>query len=233
MIILFDIDSTLLVGGKSNWLHRLCFENMFDKIFGVAGVKLDDYETDGKTDRQIIYEILTDKGVSRELIDQKIPEGFRNMIDYFNSHIDEYIPELTPNTIEFLTILKAKGHMCLLLTGNIENIGWSKIEKAGIRPFFEDGAFGDETEKRADLVAVAHQKAEAILNRQVALSELVVIGDTPRDVSCAQSGGVRCVGVATGRYTQSELSEVGADLTIADFKEDNQVLDWLEKSSNI
>jgi phosphoglycolate phosphatase-like HAD superfamily hydrolase len=41
-----------------------------------------------------------------------------------------------------------------------------------------------------------------------------VIGDTPRDIACAQADGVRCVAVATGPYEVSQLA--GADAVVAD-----------------
>jgi phosphoglycolate phosphatase-like HAD superfamily hydrolase len=41
-----------------------------------------------------------------------------------------------------------------------------------------------------------------------------VIGDTPRDIACAQADGVRCLAVASGPYGTSEL--VGADEVVSD-----------------
>jgi phosphoglycolate phosphatase-like HAD superfamily hydrolase len=44
-----------------------------------------------------------------------------------------------------------------------------------------------------------------------------VIGDTPRDIACAQADGVRCFAVATGPFKANELSD--ADAVAADAHE--------------
>jgi len=45
---------------------------------------------------------------------------------------------------------------------------------------------------------------------------LVVVGDTPRDVTAGHGAGIRVVGVATGAYSVAEQEEAGADWAIED-----------------
>ena len=71
-------------------------------------------------------------------------------------------------------------------------------------------------EERADILRAAWRKAEAHLGRKVAAEEFVVIGDTPRDVAAAHEVGMACVGVATGRFTVSELMDHGAEDALPD-----------------
>ena len=40
--------------------------------------------------------------------------------------------------------------------------------------------------------------------------QFIVIGDTPADIECGRSLGVRAIGVATGSYTVDELLRCGA-----------------------
>ena len=42
----------------------------------------------------------------------------------------------------------------------------------------------------------------------------MIIGDTPADVTCGAALGVRTVAVATGSYTEHELREAGATVTV-------------------
>jgi phosphoglycolate phosphatase-like HAD superfamily hydrolase len=56
------------------------------------------------------------------------------------------------------------------------------------------------------LPAVAQRRAEALLGRQVPGERMVIIGDTPADMHCGRALNVRAIGVATGRYTVSELA---------------------------
>ena len=46
-----------------------------------------------------------------------------------------------------------------MATGNLEIIGWIKIEEAGLREWFHFGGFSDHFPNRAELVAQAARKA--------------------------------------------------------------------------
>ena len=48
---------------------------------------------------------------------------------------------------------------------------------------------------------------------------IVVIGDTPADIHCGRSLGVRAIGVATGRYSVEELQSHNASAVFADFSD--------------
>jgi phosphoglycolate phosphatase len=46
-----------------------------------------------------------------------------------------------------------------------------------------------------------------------------VIGDNPRDVACAHADGVRCLAVATGRFSAEQLADARAVAVAADAAE--------------
>jgi phosphoglycolate phosphatase-like HAD superfamily hydrolase len=56
----------------------------------------------------------------------------------------------------------------------------------------------------------------------------IVIGDTPRDIDCAQRNGCRCVAVATGRHSAEALATAGADLVLRGLTDIGPVLELLE-----
>jgi phosphoglycolate phosphatase len=101
-----------------------------------------------------------------------------------------------------------------LVTGNFEPVGRLKLARAGLGPWFASapGAFGSDSEDRAALPAIARRRAG-----HASRAETIVIGDTPRDVACAQADGVRCVAVTTGQYGPEELA--GADALARDASE--------------
>ena len=100
--------------------------------------------------------------------------------------------------------------------GNIEEIGWLKLEVAGLRTFFRFGAFGDESDHRADLVRLAVDRARATIGIDYAGEQIWIIGDTPRDIACARSAGTKVVAVATGRWSAEQLAEHRPDALLAD-----------------
>ncbi len=56
------------------------------------------------------------------------------------------------------------------------------------------------------------------------LAGSVYVGDSVRDVAAATVAGVRCLGVATGRSTVSELREAGADPVLLNLSDTSQVV---------
>ena len=51
------------------------------------------------------------------------------------------------------------------------------------------------------------------------------MGDTPRDLACAQAIGVRCALVATGGRAIDELAGLGADIALPDLSDPAPLLD--------
>ena len=100
-----------------------------------------------------------------------------------------------------------------MLTGNLEPLAYRKIERIDLSaaelPF---GAFGSDHADRNTLPVIAAQRASERFGREVAHEELVIIGDTPRDIACARAVGAVAVAVATGYYSADDLRE--ADLVL-------------------
>src|SRR2546422_3575711 len=90
------------------------------------------------------------------------------------------------------------GRACLgLLTGNLAPGAALKLQSAGLDPArFRVGAFGSDSHRRADLPAVAAQRAAALTGRTFAGEDVVIVGDTPEDVACGRPIGAR--GLAGG-----------------------------------
>ena len=67
--------------------------------------------------------------------------------------------------------------------------------------------FGSDHEDRNALPAIAAERACAHLKRDVPHTDLVIIGDTPRDIECGRAVGARVVAVATGYFSADELAD--------------------------
>ena len=102
-----------------------------------------------------------------------------------------------------------------LVTGNFEPVARLKLLRAGIGRWFPagQGAFGSDSEDRAALPAIARRARRPGRPRE----HTIVIGDTPRDIACAQADGVRCVAVTDGAVRPRELA--GADAVARDARE--------------
>ncbi|MEJ2187536.1 MAG: haloacid dehalogenase-like hydrolase, partial [Gemmatimonadota bacterium] len=111
-----------------------------------------------------------------------------------------------------------------LLTGNIEEGARLKLASCGLGGRFALGAFGSDDEVRDRLGPVAVERARDLLGITFQGADIVVVGDTPRDVQCARPVGARAVAVATGRHTVAELAEAGADAVLQDFSDISRAL---------
>lgn len=219
-LLLFDIDGTLLRGGPAKEAFRLALV----EVFGTAG-PIEDWEFSGKTDPQIARELLRDTGLDDEAIDRGFPALWDRYLDELERRLPATPTRLLPGVAGLLQAVEGMGGGALgLVTGNIARGADLKLAAAGIPSRFAIGGFGSDHEVRNELPGIAIRRANARWGRAFAPDEVVVIGDTPRDVLCGKAHGTRTVAVATGRFSVDQLAATGADVVVADLSETEHVL---------
>ncbi len=217
VLVLFDIDGTILLahGAGRRAVHRAMLD-----VFGVTGPELHPF--DGKTDPQILRELGTLAGVTDDVIIERMTPALDRYYDYLETEITgtpESV-ELLPGVHDLLDTLEARADVMLgLLTGNIEPGASLKLRAVNIAPErFVVGAYGSDAPVRPALPAIAQSRASQRLGADVPGSRIVIIGDTPHDLTCGIAIGARAIGVETGRFSAAELMlynplAVFADLT--------------------
>jgi phosphoglycolate phosphatase len=222
-LLLFDIDGTLLRGGPA----KNVFQDALTRIYGTAG-PIDDWEFSGKTDPQIARELLREAGIDDDEIDRGFPELWPGYLAGLEAGLRERPMELLPGVTPLLAALEemnGAGEVALgLVTGNLVLAAGLKLTSAGIRVPFAVGGYGSDHEERDRLPGIALTRARETWGRTFQAREVVVIGDTPRDVACGRAHGTRTVGVATGSFTVEALEACGADHVVENFSETEQVL---------
>lgn len=233
---LFDIDGTLLRGG--NPLHHHAFHVGFKKVFGFEGT-IDKLEVAGMLDRQIIKAILEYHNYPLNDTEEKMQAMFREMSSYFRENARDMSSFLLPGVKETLELLKLHNIPAGLLTGNVEEIAWSKMEWTGILPYFQRfGGFGDApVEIRAELIPIAVKRANRLTGKNYTNEDVVIIGDTVRDIECARLKGARVAAVCTGGSKREDLAAMNPDLLMESLEEGEKLMEWLrtetiEKPSN-
>lgn len=201
-LVLFDIDGTIL---RSNGAGRRAMITALREIFGGTGPE--DHSYDGKTDPQIVREVMRIEGHRDTHIDERMDALMTLYLTHLERELVAAKTIVYPGIRELLDALEARDDTVLgLLTGNLREGAHAKLRAAGIDPGrFRIGAFGSDHEHRPELPAVARQRAQAELGIDLDGEHLVIIGDTPADIECGRALGVRAIGVATGSYSVEEL----------------------------
>ena len=228
-LILFDIDGTLIRGK-----HQSDFSPIVKATatgFNNSNITRKGVKFSGKTDRGIIRDLLTANNVDYD--DLKVMETLRIlpviMRECVECGSDTYYPLM--NAIDLLDVLsKRKDIVCGLLTGNIEEDVDIKLGNAdpGFLQYFAKlddggyvGGFGSDHEQRDCLVPFAKRRYAQYLgvDEDVICNEkdLIIIGDTPRDIQCAHAHNVPAIGIATGHYSLQCLKDANADALLNDF----------------
>lgn len=159
--------------------------------------------------------------------------------EYISTQETKYISLLNVN--ELLEKLNMRDDViCGLLTGNIYcnaylklmagNINVSYFAKLEEEKMFV-GAFGTDHENRNSLLPYARERYAKYLGlkdvQMIGKREMIIIGDTPKDIECGHAHKIAAVGIATGNYSVQQLKEANADAVIHDFSDLDLAIDIL------
>ena len=182
-------------------------ERALDATFNTPGDS--DYRYDGRTDRQIVREQMRGAGYSDAEIDAKMPAVMQLYLDGLRDELarEGRTVRMYEGVAALIDTIATRDDAVLgLLTGNIQAGARLKLAAVGLdTERFIVNAFGSDHEARAELPAIAHQRMRNAFGVELAGHDVIIIGDTPSDVTCGQALGARAIAVATGRYSATEL----------------------------
>lgn len=205
-LVLFDIDGTIL---WSDGAGRSAMTDALTAVFGTAGAP--EYRYDGKTDPQIVRELMRAEGYADEEIDARLDPVFAHYVARLERELGSGVRQVHvfDGVAELIDALEARSDAVVgLLTGNVAAGASLKLGAAGLDVArFRVGAFGSDDAHRPALPVVAQRRARELLGVELPAADLVVIGDTPADIACAHAVGARAIAVATGRYSVDALAE--------------------------
>ena len=194
LLALLDVDGTLFL--THDPLSSLALRETLAERYSVElpedAVEHVDYA--GQTSLRIARLVLLSAGVED-------PDDLAEWCDRFAARYVDLLQgsdtsewRAAPGAEPALERLETAGARLALLTGNPEPMARARMEKLGLARFFPlgQGAFGCESESRAELIALARQRAG-----QWPAASTVEIGDTRRDASTSREAGIRSIVVGT------------------------------------
>jgi len=213
-LVLFDIDGTLIRTGGAG---VRAFERTFAVEFGFPEATRE-VKFAGRTDPSLVRQIFRHHG---------IPETAENFERFFQTYVFflQYLLHqsngaLCTGVLEFILELRSlpKPPLIGLLTGNIRLGAEIKLRHYDLWDHFQTGAFGDDHEDRNQLAAIAQRRGSDLLGSALRGREILVIGDTPLDIACAQSIEAHMLAVSTGGYTCDDLRACSPTWAVEDLR---------------
>jgi len=200
-VVLFDIDGTLI---RTYGAGTKAFERTFATEFKIPRAT-ETLSFAGRTDTSLVREGFQLHGI------KPTPKNFRRFFENYVFWLDHLLQASNGGPCrgvrrrlrDFARL--AQPPLIGLLTGNIRLGAEIKLRHYGLWNSFRMGAFGDDHEDRNELARIAQHRAGRLLRRRIAGDEILVVGDTPRDIACARSINARVLAVATGGFTTAQL----------------------------
>lgn len=218
-IVLWDIDNTLLYTGGAG---SLGMARAFLELYGIPDA-FSRVEFSGRSDRAILADAMR---VHRIATDARGADIGRFCGSYL-PHLDAALREvrggrLMPGVAAALTALGRRSDVIQGLgTGNFRRAGELKLRHFGIADHFPGmvGGFGEDSHDRHEVIRTGISRLAAGRKTRV-----VIVGDTPHDVSAARANGAVAIGVATGRDSAADLRACGADHALDDLSDVERVV---------
>ncbi|GAB2833458.1 HAD family hydrolase [Streptomyces daliensis] len=221
-LVLWDIDHTLVA---TRGVGRELFGRAFREVTGYQ--MREQAAVDGMTDATIFRETATLHGIDTDRADF---ERFASVLA--QEHL-RHAPQIRerghalPGAAAALSgIASLTGVAQTVVTGNVRGSAEIKLRVFGLDSQLDwsIGAYGEDDDERAQLVRIALERAAAAGGNPVPPADAVLIGDTPADVKAGHANGVRIIAVATGRSNMDDLREAGAETTLPNLADTEELL---------
>ena len=215
-LALFDIDGTLMItkGAGSRCILRAC-QAVFGQSFEWGPI------TVGTLDPQIFTDLCNHNAIADPLTHHAAYQAA--YFEALQQELQDRREDVTlmPGVMMLLQTLWSRDDTHTgIVTGNYRRAVEIKLAAAGIDlDRFDTVACAEDGPDRPSLVSHAMQQASV-----TAPDRVTVIGDTPRDIECAQANGCRSLAVATGHYDIAQLATAGATHVLPDLADTPRAL---------
>ena len=215
VVVLFDIDGTLIStggAGAKSWKWA------FEKVVGIPA-DIGQYTDAGWTDPEVARGTF-ERVMGRAPTDQELADVYAAYLWIIPDNVqasEGY--RVLDGVYELLPMLIERGVLLGLTTGGMEGSAHVKLGRAQLNGYFSVGGYGSDSSDRVELTKKAIERVGKQLGRDVDPADVLVVGDTPRDVKAALGAGAVPVGVASHKNSVEELREAGAEYVIESLKD--------------
>ena len=206
---LFDIDGTIL--RTRDRVHYNALNRAMREVYG-KDTTIDGVQYHGMTDLGILRAALSLAGVPAEEFEKKLPAALKFVCRDVERNASGLAPQVCEGIPAVLEELSKAGKLLGVASGNLEAVGWHKLNAAGLRRYFSFGVFSDHDEERAHIFARGVAFAKERLGND---ATICFIGDTPNDIRAAHAVGAQIISVCTGIYKREDMDPLQPDLCVS------------------
>ncbi len=193
-LVIFDLDQTLVDFIKA---HDEAVHKLFKQHFGVD-VRLTDIDFAGRSLNDNFLQLARFKNIPEDSIRSKLKEMLENYDRVFiESFPQDAKKHILPGARELLEALSKTDNIIALYTGNTPDIIRKVLDSTGLGKYFRWVFAGTEVKSRADMVGQAIKKAEKLTGKRFRGKDIVVIGDSVRDVQSGKAFSAMTIAVGT------------------------------------
>ena len=220
-LIIFDMDQTLI---EFIEVHDEAARKLFKTLFNVDA-RLTEIDYAGKSLFESFHQLAKLKNISENEFKAHKEDLLQSYEDAFTSNIPEDASKyILPGVENLLVELKKTQNLIMLYTGDSRKIVDAVFNATGLGKYFSDCFYGTDVDKRADMVTRALKKAKDLTGKDFNGWNIVIIGDSLRDIEVSKQFGAMMISVATGVYSEKELQRAGADYVFKDLSDYKQVI---------
>jgi phosphoglycolate phosphatase len=214
--ILFDVDGLLITtggAGARSWRWA------FNELYGLPA-NIGEFTEAGMTD-PVVGKITFTRVMGHE----PSAEELARVVSHYLMRLPEEVAQSAGYRVlagveELLPDLCRAGFLLGITTGALEAAAHIKLGRANLNRFFSFGGYGSDSADRGELTRKAISRAGEILGSPLEPQRVLVLGDTPKDITAAHAAHAIGVGVASGHYSEPELREAGADYVLGSLLEE-------------
>ncbi len=225
-LVIFDLDQTLvdLIPLHDETTHRV-FREMFD-----VDASLREIDFPGRSLRDNLAELASLKGIPDSQFGARSDEMLRNYEASFIRHFPKNAARyLLPGAESLLRELDKSEHITALYTGNSGRIASKVLSATGLARYFRFALYGTEVAARTDMVKIAAEKAQELAGKPFRGKDIVIIGDSIRDVDTGRHFGALTIAVATGAHPEAALRQRQPDYLLKDLSDFRRVIEIIDR----
>lgn len=221
-LVIFDMDQTLV---ELLHIHDAALKELFQTYFGVDAQFA---ETDfaGRSLPENFVALARLKNIPEEMVEGMKGELLAAYERFFAQNVPANASDaILPGVTRLLQRLEHTDHLVALYTGDSPRIVSSIMEATGLGRYFAFFVAGTEAHNRTDLVKKVLEKAWQGTGKRFEGRDIVIIGDSTRDVAVGKEFNALTIAVTTGLHSREDLAECQPNYLLDSMEDTDSVLE--------